>query len=84
MARPRSGHKRGAATLIHMVSAFVARQRLVLGQVKVTEKPNEIIAIAKLLTMLGIEGAIVTIDGMGCQREIAQRSLTRRPITISH
>ena len=55
-----------------MVSAFAARQRLVLGQVKVTEKSNEIIAIPKLLDLLTIEGAIVTIDAMGCQREIAQ------------
>jgi predicted transposase YbfD/YdcC len=56
-----------------MVSAFAARQRLVLGQVKVTEKSNEIIAIPKLLNMLAIDGAIVTIDAMGCQRDIAQK-----------
>ena len=56
-----------------MVSAFAARQRLVLGQVKVAEKSNEIIAIPKLLDMLAIEGAIVTIDAMGCQRDIAAR-----------
>ena len=48
-----------------MVSAFAARQRLVLGQVKVDEKSNEIVAIPKLLDMLVIEGAIVTIDAMG-------------------
>ena len=52
-----------------MVSAFAARQRLVLGQVKVADKSNEIVAIPKLLDMLAIEGAIVTIDAMGCQRE---------------
>jgi predicted transposase YbfD/YdcC len=56
-----------------MVSAFAARQRLVLGQIKVAEKSNEIVAIPKLLEMLAIEGAIVTIDAMGCQREIAQK-----------
>jgi predicted transposase YbfD/YdcC len=50
---------------IHIVSAFAARQRLVLGQVKVGEKSNEIVAIPKLLRMLAIEGAIVTIDAMG-------------------
>jgi hypothetical protein len=61
----RSGHKRGGKAAIHMVSAFGAGQRLVLGQVKVAEKSNEIIAIPKLLTMLAIEGAIVTIDAMG-------------------
>src|SRR5271166_6240957 len=74
----RSGHKRGGKAPIHMVSAFAARQRLVLGQVKVAEKSNEIIAIPKLLDMLAIEGAIVTIDAMGCQREIAQKILDKK------
>ena len=69
----RSGHKRGGKAAIHMVSAFAAGQRLVLGQVKVAEKSNEIIAIPKLLDMLAIEGAIVTIDAMGCQRDIARK-----------
>jgi predicted transposase YbfD/YdcC len=69
----RSGHKRGAKLPIHLVSAFAARQRLVLGQVKVAEKSNEIVAIPKLLDMLSIEGAIVTIDAMGCQRDIAKK-----------
>jgi len=64
---------KGAKAAIHMVSAFAARQRLVLGQVKVAEKANEIVAIPKLLEMLAIEGAIVTIDAMGCQRAIAQK-----------
>lgn len=68
----RSGHKRSGRAPIHMVSAFAARQRLVLGQVKVAEKSNEIVAIPKLLDMLAIEGAVVTIDAMGCQRDIAQ------------
>ncbi len=61
-----------------MVSAFAARQRLVLGQVKVAEKSNEIIAIPKLLDMLAIQGAIVTIDAMGCQREIAQKIVDKK------
>ena len=60
----RSGSKQDSKTPIHMVSAFAARQRLVLGQVKVAEKSNEIIAIPKLLRMLAIDGAIVTIDAM--------------------
>jgi predicted transposase YbfD/YdcC len=74
----RSGNKRGGKAAIHMVSAFAARQRLVLGQVKVAEKSNEIIAIPKLLDMLAIEGAIVTIDAMGCQREIAQKIIAKK------
>jgi len=74
----RSGHKKDGKAPIHMVSAFAARQRLVLGQVKVAEKSNEIIAIPKLLNMLAIEGAIVTIDAMGCQRDIAQTILDKK------
>jgi len=69
----RSYQKKGAKEPIHMVSAFAARQRLVLGQVKVAEKSNEIVAIPKLLDLLAIEGAIVTIDAIGCQREIAKK-----------
>ena len=63
---------------IHIVSAFAARQRLVLGQVKVGEKSNEIVAIPKLLGMLAIEGAVVTIDAMGCQRDIAQTIIDKK------
>ena len=74
----RSGHKRDGKAPIHMVSAFAARQRLVLGQVKVAEKSNEIIVIPKILNMLAVEGAIVTIDAMGCQRDIAQTILGRK------
>lgn len=69
----RRAQKKDAKSAIHMVSAFAARQRLVLGQVKVAEKSNEIVAIPKLLAMLAIEGAIVTIDAMGCQRGIAKQ-----------
>ncbi len=69
--------KKGDAP-VHIVSAFAARQRLVLGQIKVAEKSNEIIAIPKLLDMLVIEGAIITIDAMGCQREIARKVIDRR------
>jgi predicted transposase YbfD/YdcC len=74
----RSYQKKGAKAPIHMVSAFAARQRLVLGQVKVAEKSNEIIAIPALLAMMAIEGSIVTIDAMGCQREIAQQILDQK------
>jgi len=73
----RSFTKKGAGDAIHMVSAFAAQQRLVLGQTKVNEKSNEIVAIPKLLAMLAIEGAIVTIDAIGCQREIAKQILDK-------
>lgn len=69
----RSFEKKAGTAAIHMVSAFAARQRLVLGQVKVADKSNEIVAIPKLLDMLSIEGAIVTIDAIGCQRDIARQ-----------
>jgi predicted transposase YbfD/YdcC len=74
----RSYQKKGGREAIHMVSAFAARQRLVLGQIKVADKSNEIIAIPKLLDMLAIEGAIVTIDAMGCQRAIAQKIVDKK------
>jgi predicted transposase YbfD/YdcC len=69
---------KGAKAAIHMVSAFAARQRLVLGQVKLGQKTNEIVAIPKLLEMLAIEGAIVTIDAMGCQRTIAKKIIKKK------
>ena len=74
----RSHHGKGGKAAIHMVSAFAARQRLVLGQVKVAEKSNEIVAIPKLLDLMEIEGAIVTIDAMGCQRDIAQKVIDKK------
>ena len=73
-----SRRSKGAKEAIHMVSAFAARQRLVLGQVKVADKANEIVAIPKLLDMLAIEGAVVTIDAMGCQRAIAQKIVDKK------
>lgn len=73
----RSYQQKGGKASIHMVSAFAARQRLVLGQVKVADKSNEIVAIPKLLEMMAIEGSIVTIDAMGCQRDIARKILDK-------
>ena len=74
----RSYQTTGAKAPIHMVFAFAARQRLVLGQVKVADKSNEIVAIPRLLEMMAIEGAIVTIDAMGCQRGIAQTVIDKK------
>lgn len=56
---------------IHMVSAWANANNMVLGQVKVDDKSNEITAIPSLLKMLDLGGAIVTIDAMGCQTDIA-------------
>src|SRR5216684_3392116 len=55
----------------HIVSAWAAENRLFMGQEVVAEKSNEITAIPKLLAVLELTGAIVTIDAMGCQKEIA-------------
>ena len=74
----RSGAKKDAKAPVHMVSAFAAHQRLVLGQVKVADKSNEIVAIPKLLDLLALEGAVVTIDAIGCQREIARKILEKK------
>jgi predicted transposase YbfD/YdcC len=57
---------------IDLVSAWATANHLVLGQVKVDDKSNEITAIPKLLQVLEIAGCIVTIDAIGCQTEIAQ------------
>jgi len=68
----------GSSGYVHMVSAWSSEQRLVLGQAKVGEKSNEITAIPALLDLLTLEGAIVTIDAMGCQREIAQKIIDKK------
>ena len=64
--------KRGLKAL-HMVSAWASRNGVVLGQVKTEEKSNEITAMPVLLEKLELSGSIVTIDAMGCQREIVKQ-----------
>jgi predicted transposase YbfD/YdcC len=72
----RRSHDRANGTrAIHMVSAWATETRLVLTQMKVEEKSNEITALPDLLAQLTLAGCIVTIDAMGCQREIAQQVL---------
>jgi predicted transposase YbfD/YdcC len=56
---------------IHMVSAWAEANSVVLGQIKTNEKSNEITAIPELLRLLDIEGCLVTIDAIGCQKAIA-------------
>jgi predicted transposase YbfD/YdcC len=58
---------------VHMVSAWATANRVVLGQVRTDQKSNEITAIPKLLELLQIEGCIVTIDAMGCQKDIVAK-----------
>jgi predicted transposase YbfD/YdcC len=74
----RSYQQGGAKAPIHMISAWSARQRLVLGQAKVADKSNEITAIPALLDLLTVKGAIVTIDAMGCQKEIATKIVAKK------
>jgi len=57
---------------IQMVSAWAQANHMVLGQVKVDDKSNEITAVPLLLKLLDLEGCVVTIDAMGCQTEIAR------------
>jgi predicted transposase YbfD/YdcC len=66
-----SYNKRDGKAAIHMVSAWATENKLSLGQVVVDAKSNEITAIPELLRLLDISGALVTIDAMGCQKEIA-------------
>lgn len=68
----RSFDKASSKAAIHMVSAWATANHISLGQVVVDAKSNEITAIPELLKMLEISGALVTIDAMGCQTEIAQ------------
>lgn len=62
---------------LHIVSAWASGAGVALGQVRVDEKSNEITAIPKLLELLEIKGCIVTIDAMGCQKEIARKVIER-------
>ena len=64
--------RRDGKAAIHMVSAWASENKLSLGQVVVSEKSNEITAIPELLELLDVSGAVVTIDAMGCQKEIAE------------
>jgi len=67
-------HKRGQKAL-HLVSAFATTDRLVLGQQATDEKSNEITAIPALVERIDLEGALVSIDAMGCNPDIAQSIL---------
>jgi predicted transposase YbfD/YdcC len=68
----------GKQGMIHMVSAWASQNRLVLGQRKVSEKSNEITAIPELLQILDLNGAVVSIDAMGCQTEIAAQIVAQQ------
>ncbi|WCH53166.1 ISAs1 family transposase [Aeromonas salmonicida] len=68
----RSYDREDRTSTIHMVSAYAAANKMVLGQLKTAAKSNEITAIPELLTLLDIKGCLISIDAMGCQTEIAK------------
>jgi predicted transposase YbfD/YdcC len=74
----RSFKRAWSKTPVHLVSAFVSKNQLVLGQLATDCKSNEITAIPKLLGMLELAGATITIDAMGCQREIAAQIIKQK------
>lgn len=67
----RGSSQRGSKSMVHMVSAWASANNIVLGQLKVDDKSNEITAIPALLEVLALSGCIVTIDALGCQKNIA-------------
>ena len=72
----RRSHDKDTSPL-HLVSAWALENKMVLSQVKTREKSNEITAIPELLGVLELEGCIVTIDAMGCQKGIAGRIIDK-------
>jgi predicted transposase YbfD/YdcC len=75
----RGSHERSkGASAIHMINAWSTGASLSLGQLKSEGKSNEIKTIPKLLDLLDIEGALVSTDAMGCQKEIAEKILTKK------
>ena len=73
----RSYDKKSNKSAIHMISAWADANSLVLGQIKVDDKSNEITAIPKLLEILELKDCIVTIDAMGCQKKIAKKIINK-------
>jgi len=67
----RSFAKKSGQAMLHLVTAWASENHLTLGQVACEEKPNEITAIPELLKLLSLKGSTVTIDAMGCQKEVA-------------
>ena len=74
----RSFDKASGKSALHMVSAWGCEQRLVLGQIATDAKSNEITAVPKLLRLLSLEGSVVTVDALNCQREIAQQIIDQK------
>ncbi len=73
---------KGSCQVVHMVSCWANANHLSLGSVVVDEKSNEIPAIPKLLDMIEVEGALVTIDAMGCQKAIAKKIVEEKGVYV--
>jgi len=73
-----SGNKRKGEAALHLVSAWAAEQRMMLGQIKTQDKSNEITAIPELLKLLDVQESVITIDAMGCQQKIAKQVLAQK------
>jgi predicted transposase YbfD/YdcC len=63
---------------IHIVNAWISSNSIILGQLKTSDKSNEITAIPELLDMLFLKGCIITIDAMGCQKSIAEKIVEKK------
>ena len=74
----RSAKSNGKKSPVHMISAWASQNNLILGQIRVNEKSNEITAIPELLDTLFVEGNIITIDAMGTQTNIAHKIIENK------
>ena len=75
---PRQANRMREDSPIHLVSAWASANALILGQIKTDEKSNEITAIPSLLEVLFLEGSTVTIDAMGCQKNIVEKIVAKK------
>jgi predicted transposase YbfD/YdcC len=73
----RGSRNQGCKSATHIVSAWADKNELILGQIKVDEKSNEITAIPMLLNVLLLKGCVVTIDAMGCQKKIVKQIINK-------
>jgi len=72
-----SGDSSASKRMLHVVSAFASKNKLCLAQTTVDQKHNEITAIPEVLEMIAIKGCIITIDAMGCQKDIAENIIDK-------
>jgi hypothetical protein len=73
----RSYDRQQRKAALHMVSAWATANHLVLGEVNVADKSNEITAVLELLRLLDLHGCIVTLDALGCQHDVASQIIAQ-------